>query len=166
MRYRRLFLAGDAAPIRPPTGAKGLNLAVADVAALATALVRLVRDGRPELADAYSDHCLERVWRGAHPARRVATHLHAGPGAGVAGDPPGLLDDHHAARGPRAGRVRVGTAARPAPQPGDLARRRHHAGRELHRLRPTQVRPGHPTGPGRAVGLIGGVTGETRDRSR
>jgi p-hydroxybenzoate 3-monooxygenase len=80
MRYRRLFLAGDAAHIVPPTGAKGLNLAVADVAALATALIRLVRDGQPELADAYSDHCLERVWRATHLACWMTTMLHAVPG--------------------------------------------------------------------------------------
>ena len=80
MRYRRLFLAGDAAHIVPPTGAKGLNLAVADVAALATALVRLVRDGRPELADAYSEHCLERVWRATHLACWMTTMLHVVPG--------------------------------------------------------------------------------------
>src|ERR1700719_4114891 len=55
MRYRRLFLAGDAAHIVPPTGAKGLNLAMADVTVLATALTSLLRDGDPGLADAYSD---------------------------------------------------------------------------------------------------------------
>ena len=80
MRYRRLFLAGDAAHIVPPTGAKGLNLAVADVAALATALVRLVRDGQSELADAYSEHCLERVWRATHLACWMTTMLHVVPG--------------------------------------------------------------------------------------
>jgi p-hydroxybenzoate 3-monooxygenase len=79
MRYRRLFLAGDAAHIVPPTGAKGLNLAVADVAALATALVRLVRDGQSELADAYSEHCLERVWRATHLACWMTTMLHVVP---------------------------------------------------------------------------------------
>jgi p-hydroxybenzoate 3-monooxygenase len=80
MRHGRLFLAGDAAHIVPPTGAKGLNLAVADVAALATALTRLLRDGRPELADAYSDHCLERVWRATHLADWMTTMLHVVPG--------------------------------------------------------------------------------------
>jgi p-hydroxybenzoate 3-monooxygenase len=80
MRYRRLFLAGDAAHIVPPTGAKGLNLAVADVAALSTALIRLVKDGQPELADAYSDHCLERVWRATHLACWMTTMLHVVPG--------------------------------------------------------------------------------------
>jgi p-hydroxybenzoate 3-monooxygenase len=80
MRYRRLFLAGDAAHIVPPTGAKGLNLAVADVATLATALTRLLRDGQRELADAYSDHCLERVWRATHLADWMTTMMHVVPG--------------------------------------------------------------------------------------
>jgi p-hydroxybenzoate 3-monooxygenase len=80
MRYGNLFLAGDAAHIVPPTGAKGLNLAVADVAALATALIRLVRDGEPELAAAYSDHCLERVWRATHLSWWMTSMLHVVPG--------------------------------------------------------------------------------------
>ncbi len=80
MRYGRLFLAGDAAHIVPPTGAKGLNLAVADVAALATALIRLARDGQPELADAYSEHCLERVWRATHLSWWMTSMLHVVPG--------------------------------------------------------------------------------------
>jgi p-hydroxybenzoate 3-monooxygenase len=80
MRYRNLFLAGDAAHIVPPTGAKGLNLAVADVAALATALIRLVRDGDAELAAAYSDHCLERVWRATHLSVWMTSMLHVVPG--------------------------------------------------------------------------------------
>ncbi len=80
MRYGRLFLAGDAAHIVPPTGAKGLNLAVADVAALATALIRLTRDGDRELADAYSDYCLERVWRSTHLSWWMTSMLHITPG--------------------------------------------------------------------------------------
>jgi p-hydroxybenzoate 3-monooxygenase len=80
MRYGRMFLAGDAAHIVPPTGAKGLNLAVADVAALATALIRLLRDGQPELADAYSAHCLERVWRATHLACWMTAMMHVVPG--------------------------------------------------------------------------------------
>src|SRR5580698_319675 len=79
MRYRNLFLAGDAAHIVPPTGAKGLNLAVADVAALATALIRLTRDGDAELADAYSDYCLERVWRSTHLSWWMTSMLHIAP---------------------------------------------------------------------------------------
>ena len=80
MRYGNLFLAGDAAHIVPPTGAKGLNLAVADVAALATALIRQLRDGDPELAEAYSDHCLERVWRATHLSTWMTSMLHVVPG--------------------------------------------------------------------------------------
>ena len=64
MRSGRLFLAGDAAHIVPPTGAKGLNLAVADVTVLAGALTDLA-GGDTERADAYSAACLERVWRAA-----------------------------------------------------------------------------------------------------
>jgi p-hydroxybenzoate 3-monooxygenase len=80
MRYGRLFLAGDAAHIVPPTGAKGLNLAVADVAALATALIRLLRDGSAELVDAYSEYCLQRIWRATHLACWMTTMLHVVPG--------------------------------------------------------------------------------------
>ncbi|MEU7874514.1 FAD-dependent monooxygenase [Dactylosporangium sp. NPDC049140] len=58
MRHGRPFLAGDAAHVVPPTGAKGLNLAVADMALLADALTALLRDGSPDLADAYSDTAL------------------------------------------------------------------------------------------------------------
>jgi p-hydroxybenzoate 3-monooxygenase len=80
MRYGRLFLAGDAAHIVPPTGAKGLNLALADVAHLAPALDGLLR-GRPELADAYSATCLDRVWRSTHFSWWMTTMLHRTPGA-------------------------------------------------------------------------------------
>jgi p-hydroxybenzoate 3-monooxygenase len=79
MRYGNLFLAGDAAHIVPPTGAKGLNLAVADVAALATALIRRLRDGDPSLADAYSDYCLGRVWRSTHLSWWMTSMLHIAP---------------------------------------------------------------------------------------
>jgi p-hydroxybenzoate 3-monooxygenase len=77
MRHGRLFLAGDAAHIVPPTGAKGLNLAVADVALLAPALAALLA-GRPTLADAYSDTALRRVWRCTHFSWWMTTMLHAG----------------------------------------------------------------------------------------
>jgi len=63
MQHGRLFLAGDAAHIVPPTGAKGLNLAVADARVLANALVRRLRDGDARGLDAYSATCLARVWR-------------------------------------------------------------------------------------------------------
>jgi p-hydroxybenzoate 3-monooxygenase len=62
MQFGRLFLAGDAAHIVPPTGAKGMNLAIADVRVLARALVRYYRDGRTDLLEAYSRVCLRRVW--------------------------------------------------------------------------------------------------------
>ena len=63
MRYGRLLLAGDAAHIVPPTGAKGLNLAVADVRFLSEALVEFYKSGRTALLDGYSDRCLARVWK-------------------------------------------------------------------------------------------------------
>ena len=63
MRHGRLFLAGDAAHIVPPTGAKGLNLAVADVRVLTEAVARYYADGSQELLDAYSGICLDRVWK-------------------------------------------------------------------------------------------------------
>jgi p-hydroxybenzoate 3-monooxygenase len=79
MRYGRLFLAGDAAHIVPPTGAKGLNLAVRDVAALAEALVAWYRDGHVGLLDAYSETCLRRVWRAEHFSWWMTTMLHRAP---------------------------------------------------------------------------------------
>jgi p-hydroxybenzoate 3-monooxygenase len=81
MRYRRLFLAGDAAHIVPPTGAKGLNLALADVAVLAEALGALLLEGKAGLADAYSATCLARVWRSTHFSWWMTTMLHPTPGA-------------------------------------------------------------------------------------
>jgi p-hydroxybenzoate 3-monooxygenase len=63
MQFGRLFLAGDAAHIVPPTGAKGLNLAIADVSILAEALVEWYTSGRRAALDAYSARCLSRVWR-------------------------------------------------------------------------------------------------------
>ena len=63
MRYGRLYLAGDAAHIVPPTGAKGMNLAVADVRVLAQALIAFYRAGRSDLLDAYSATCLRRIWK-------------------------------------------------------------------------------------------------------
>ena len=62
MRFGRLFLAGDAAHIVPPTGAKGLNLAAADVAVLSRALVQHYREASDAGLDAYSQTCLARVW--------------------------------------------------------------------------------------------------------
>lgn len=63
MRFGRLFLAGDAAHIVPPTGAKGLNLAAADVRILHLGLAEFYRSGSCELLDEYSSRALARVWR-------------------------------------------------------------------------------------------------------
>ena len=63
MQYGKLFLAGDSAHIVPPTGAKGLNLAVADVRLLARALVEFYRSGNRQLLERYSESCLRRVWK-------------------------------------------------------------------------------------------------------
>jgi p-hydroxybenzoate 3-monooxygenase len=81
MRHGRLFLAGDAAHTVPPTGAKGLNLAIADVALLAPALGRLVRKNDTAPADAYSDTALRRVWRCEHFSWWMTSMLH------ISGDP-------------------------------------------------------------------------------
>jgi p-hydroxybenzoate 3-monooxygenase len=63
LKLGRLFLVGDAAHIVPPTGAKGLNLAVADVRVLYRALVEYYRTGSNELVDHYSEQCLRRIWK-------------------------------------------------------------------------------------------------------
>jgi p-hydroxybenzoate 3-monooxygenase len=63
MQFGRLFLAGDSAHIVPPTGAKGLNLAVADVRVLAAALAEYYRSGATQLLQQYSEKCLRRVWK-------------------------------------------------------------------------------------------------------
>jgi p-hydroxybenzoate 3-monooxygenase len=76
MQFGRLFLAGDAAHIVPPTGAKGLNLALHDVSLLAEAIVSWYRTGRSELLDAYSEACLRRVWRAEHFSWWMTSMLH------------------------------------------------------------------------------------------
>jgi p-hydroxybenzoate 3-monooxygenase len=76
MRYGRLFLAGDAAHIVPPTGAKGMNLAVADVHVLADALVTWYRRGDESALDEYSATALRRVWRAEHFSWWMTSMLH------------------------------------------------------------------------------------------
>lgn len=76
MQYGRLFLAGDAAHIVPPTGAKGMNLAVADVRMLSKALAARFNEGRQDLLDRYSADCLERVWRAEHFSYFMTNMLH------------------------------------------------------------------------------------------
>jgi p-hydroxybenzoate 3-monooxygenase len=79
MRYGRLYLAGDAAHIVPPTGAKGLNLAVADVSVLAPALADYFETGHTELLRDYSDICLPRVWRAERFSAWMTAALHRLP---------------------------------------------------------------------------------------
>jgi p-hydroxybenzoate 3-monooxygenase len=76
MRHGRLFLAGDAAHIVPPTGAKGMNLAVADVRVLADALTESYASGDAALLDAYSDTCLRRVWKAQRFSWWMTSMLH------------------------------------------------------------------------------------------
>ncbi len=90
MRHGRLFLAGDSAHIVPPTGAKGLNLAIQDVRLLGEALVRFYESGDAGLLDAYSQECLRRVWRCEHFSWWMTTMLHRPPG----GDPFDLRLQH------------------------------------------------------------------------
>ncbi|ROO84284.1 p-hydroxybenzoate 3-monooxygenase [Actinocorallia herbida] len=79
MRHGRLFLAGDAAHIVPPTGAKGLNLAAADVTLLAAALVRRYASGDESGLDAYSEQALRRIWRAEHFSYTMTSMLHTSP---------------------------------------------------------------------------------------
>jgi p-hydroxybenzoate 3-monooxygenase len=81
MRHGWLLLTGDAAHIVPPTGAKGLNLAVADVTVLAEALVEHFRHSSDTGLDDYSQRCLTRVWRAQHFSWWMTTMLHQDPGA-------------------------------------------------------------------------------------
>jgi p-hydroxybenzoate 3-monooxygenase len=82
MQYGRLFLAGDAAHIVPPTGAKGLNLAVADVRALARALAAYYARGDTDLLDRYSETCLRRVWKVQRFSWWMTSMLHRLPDEG------------------------------------------------------------------------------------
>jgi p-hydroxybenzoate 3-monooxygenase len=76
MRHGRLFLAGDAAHIVPPTGAKGMNLAVADVRVLAEALSEFYSSGRTDGLDSYSQTCLRRVWKASRFSWWMTSMLH------------------------------------------------------------------------------------------
>ena len=80
MQFGRLFLAGDAAHIVPATGAKGLNLAVADVYVLSRAIGAWYRNGTRDVLDAYSDICLRRVWLAQDFSNYMSAMLHRYPG--------------------------------------------------------------------------------------
>lgn len=80
MRYERLFLAGDAAHIVPPTGAKGLNLAAADVHFLSRALTAWYKQNDATLMDTYSTDCLRRIWKVERFSAWMTQMLHEFPG--------------------------------------------------------------------------------------
>jgi len=79
MQHGRLFLAGDAAHIVPPTGAKGMNLAVADIHVLTRALTAFFKSGRGDLLATYDATCLKRVWRAEHFSWWMTSMLHRFP---------------------------------------------------------------------------------------
>jgi p-hydroxybenzoate 3-monooxygenase len=79
MQFGRLFLSGDAAHIVPPTGAKGMNLALRDVSILARAVTSFFSSGDTQLLDAYSTDCLRRVWRAQHFSWWMTSMLHRFP---------------------------------------------------------------------------------------
>ena len=81
MRYGQLFLAGDAAHIVPPTGAKGLNLAVSDVFYLSRAIASFYKSGQSELLDSYSEMALRRVWSSVRTSWYLTNLLHRFPNA-------------------------------------------------------------------------------------
>ena len=76
MQYGKMFLAGDAAHIVPPTGAKGLNLAVADVRIMAQAFAEFYKTGKTELLDRYSEIVLRRVWKAQRFSWWMTSMLH------------------------------------------------------------------------------------------
>jgi p-hydroxybenzoate 3-monooxygenase len=85
MRFGRLFLAGDAAHIVPPTGAKGLNLAAADVGVLSRALTEFYGRGSSAGLDAYSERCLRRVWKAERFSWWMTSLMHKFPDTGEFG---------------------------------------------------------------------------------
>ncbi|HVO88852.1 MAG TPA: 4-hydroxybenzoate 3-monooxygenase [Casimicrobiaceae bacterium] len=85
MRFGNLFLAGDAAHIVPPTGAKGLNLAASDVRYLARALVEFYREHGRHGLDSYSDRCLRRIWKAERFSWWFTSLMHKFPETGAIG---------------------------------------------------------------------------------
>jgi p-hydroxybenzoate 3-monooxygenase len=81
MRHGNMLLAGDAAHTVPPTGAKGLNLALADVKVLAEVLEQAVRTGDQDVLDTYSPRAQSRVWKAQHFSYWMTSMLHSVPGA-------------------------------------------------------------------------------------
>ena len=85
MRFGRLFLAGDAAHIVPPTGAKGLNLAATDVKYLSSALIEFYQEQSPVGIDHYSQRCLQRIWKGERFSWWFTSLMHRFPDGGAIG---------------------------------------------------------------------------------
>ena len=77
MQHGRLFLAGDAAHIVPPTGAKGLNLAASDIATLYNLMCKVYEEGRTDLIAKYSDTCLRRIWKAERFSWWMTRMLHS-----------------------------------------------------------------------------------------
>ncbi len=152
MRYGRLFLAGDAAHIVPPAGAKGLNLAVGDVVVLARALEHERRTGSAELLDAYSATCLRRVWQAERFSHDLTTLLHRAPGATA-------FDD-------RLQLARLDRIATSRSAAADLAEGYTGLPWGDHCLRPVPGRYRLGTGPSPAVKGITGTRSVLRSRTR
>lgn len=85
MQYGKMFLAGDAAHIVPPTGAKGLNLAVADVRIMARGFAEFYKSGKTEVLRRYSEICLRRVWKAQRFSWWMTSMLHKFPDNGTFG---------------------------------------------------------------------------------
>ena len=85
MRFGRLFLAGDAAHIVPPTGAKGLNLAASDIHYLSAGLIDYYATGKAAELDAYSEKCLRRIWQAERFSWWMTNLLHRFPENGPFG---------------------------------------------------------------------------------
>ena len=85
LRFGRMFLAGDAGHIVPPTGAKGLNLAATDVKYLSTALIEFYRDRSEAGIDHYSERCLKRIWRAERFSWWFTSLMHRFPDGGEIG---------------------------------------------------------------------------------
>ncbi len=85
MRFGAMFLAGDAAHIVPPTGAKGLNLAASDVRFLSRALIQFYRDKSEEGIDRYSERCLARIWKAERFSWWFTSLMHKLPETGAIG---------------------------------------------------------------------------------
>jgi p-hydroxybenzoate 3-monooxygenase len=115
MRHGRLLLAGDAAHTVPPTGAKGLNLALADVRVLAEALERAILKQDHDALDDYTERALARVWRAQHFSYWMTTMLHRS-GDGSEFDERRQLGELHGLVGSRAGSTYLAEAYTGWPQ--------------------------------------------------